>query len=186
MRAAALGAGFGPILIWLLRSARQEDWRGTSIGLAALLVSGFMLRVAGRWFDRRFGRVIRSHDEKDAWWPFLWGACTPIVLRLDEWSLNAGGPSPILLGLAALGLWFTIRDWPYRPQLVVFFATCLIAGLALGEVSDRADFLEWRIRAESSVVLAWMVVGACDLFTLFRVLPRPADMPEHGTHVDSV
>jgi hypothetical protein len=107
-------------------------------------------------------------------------------MRFDDWALSAGGPSPILLGLATLGLWLAIRDWPYRPQLLVFFATCLISGLALGEASHRPDFLEWRMRPEAAAVLGWMVVGACDLFTLFRVLPRGAEVREHGNHADAV
>lgn len=186
MRAAALGLGFGPIVIWLLRCVRQQDTWGALTGFAALLAVGSMLRYAGRWFDRRFGRVIRPWDRKFPWWPFLYGAFTPFVIGFDDWSVSSGGPSPTLLSLAALGLWLTIRDWPYRPQVLVFFATCLISGLALGEVSHRADLLEWRMRAEAAAVLSWMVVGACDLVTLFRVLPRVADIREHGTHADPV
>lgn len=184
MRAAVLGVGFGPVVIWLLRCMRQDDWRGALIGFVALFAAGSMLRYAGRWFDRRFGRVVRPWDRNFPWWPFLYGASMPFVVRFDDWSLSVGGPSPILLGLAALGLWFAIRDWPHRPQVFVFVATCLVSGLALGEVSHRADFLEWRMRADAAVVLAWMFVGACDLMTLFRVLPSAARDREQDPHAD--
>ena len=188
MRAAALSLGFGPVVIWLLRSVRQkQDELGMlAVAFAAFLAAGSILRYAGRWFDRRFGRVVRPWDRRYPWWPLLYGASMPFVMRFDDWSLSSGGPSPILLGLATLGLWLTIRDWPYRPQLLIFFATCLISGLALGEASHRPDFREWRMRAEAAAVLGWMGVGACDLFTLFRVLPRAVEIRENGNHADAL
>jgi hypothetical protein len=174
MRAAALAVGFGPIVIWFLRSTRQQDARGALIAAAGFLATGYLVRYAERWFDARFGRVVRPWDRKFLWWPLVFGASMPFVVSFDDWSLNSGGPSPILLSLAALGLWLTIRDWPYRPQLLVFFATCLASGLALGHVSRRPDFLAWRMRADAAVVLAWMLVGCLDLLTLRRVLSAPS------------
>lgn len=180
MRAAALSVAIGPSVIWLLRSVRQDDEWGMLIGFAAVFVSSLPLRHAGCWFDRRFGRVVRPWDRKFPWWPFVYGASFPLVVAFDDRALSFGGPSPIFLALAAFGLWLTIRDWPYRPQLLVFFATCLVSALALGHVSHQSDFLAWRMRADAAAVLAWMVVGCLDFLTLRRVLVAPGAMRQRS------
>lgn len=83
-----------------------------------------------------------------------------------------------MLGLASAGLWVTIRDWPHRAYTSIFFIVCLIAAVLLPAIAHWHDYIEWRLRADAAVVLAWMVVGACDFLMLRRVMRGAAGVEQ--------
>src|SRR5690606_5806817 len=142
--------------------------------LAALFAVRAALTAPEKWLDRRFGRVRRGFT--GAWRdvaPMLFAISLAPLAVLDDWSLGSGGPSVLMLALAVLGLWITVRDWPYRPHALIFCATCAVSSLWLGAVSDRPDLLLWRMRADAMAILAWMAVGLFDFLMLRHLLPDP-------------
>ena len=185
MRHAVLTAVTGPAMIWNLRSARLDEFWGL---LAGVLFALGAVPLLERWADRRFGRVKTEESESDSWAllrPILFGASFLPVWKVDLWAVRAGGPSVMLLGLAGLALWMTIRDWPFRPYILIFFVACLSSVLMLEGIRDGEVLLQWRIRTDTACVLAWMLVGFFDFMLLRRLMPGCADSHERE-HADAV
>jgi hypothetical protein len=174
MRRAIANVMLGPVLIWLLRSVRLHDVGATVLGFVCFVPVLTALHYLDRWLDRRFGRVDNGQSaRRSGWRAGLAAGLFNSGMKFDDWVVRSGGPSVLLLALAGVGLWATIRDWPHRAYTSIFFAVCLVSALTLPSLAHQADFLEWRIRADTAAILAWMVVGVCDFLVLRQVMRRP-------------
>ena len=179
----------GPGLLAMLRGVRQDDGLVVFIGACVNLGMILILRLVDPWLDRRFGRIVVSGDDWDRHnlAPATFVVAVIVLASLSD-LLGFGAPSSLLLLMpAAVGLWIFIRDWPYRPYTAIFVVVCTFAAVAPGGGGDRPDLLEWRMRADAAVVIAWMLVGLFDLLLLRRVLgPRKDTASKEETHADAV
>lgn len=184
MRAAITAIAIGPVQIAMLRSIRLEDYRAFAVAIGVLLAAKWLLSYAIEpMLDRRFGRVVNRSKgtTAEAVWPVAAGALGAVILELDDWSLERGGVSILMMALAAVGLWICIRDWPFRRYTVIFPIVCAVASVIVGSIdAGQADLLKIRMQADAAAVLAWMSVGCLDLLMLRRVMPKTDGVRERS------
>ena len=188
MRLAILTIGTAPALIWWLRCVRQAERAEAALAILTLVACLWLLRLGPeQWLDRRFGRVVPpAADTASGWRRYLPLIVGVILWRTEAWAQQTGGPPLLMLALTAFSVRTLVRDWPYRPYALVVTVVCALASAVLIAERGSPDLLTWRMRADAAVILAWVMVGVSDLWTLFRVMPHHAAAAEEESRADSL
>lgn len=137
-----------------------------------------------RWMDRRFGRVRSDNPLLGGVGSLLWiYAYLGASFVDDHYAGGAGLPSAKFLVVAAGGLWYCVRRWPYSVHYLVPAAIALGFAIRFAPLRGEAAIEQWEIRAFVATLFSWTAAGLIDLALLFKVLPpRPA---EKGTTADA-
>lgn len=162
-------------LPWAIRADRM-DYPPSAALVALLLLCGvFLLTMASdKWMNVRFGRVVidREPSRLDPWRGALYGGSISILLKLEEAAIAAGGPSIVLLLVAAVALWYAIQHWPFRSYLVIFVLVSAAGATLLTTIDEPGELMRWRGRVEVAAAMTWVGVCALDVVLLNRVLRK--------------
>ncbi|HJR60525.1 MAG TPA: hypothetical protein VJ813_14035 [Vicinamibacterales bacterium] len=141
------------------------------LGLAALAVA--LSTLAGRWMDRRFGRVRSRSEHRPRWDTTVCLVGYLAASHLDKtYGVGGGLPSMTFLAVAGYGIWLAVRLGFYGIHNLLPAAIALGFAIAFIAVTDNEALQIWQWNAMRATLLAWTAAGLIDLALLNKALPQ--------------